>query len=281
MNRKQGTRLLIVVLLTTLIAPATGRPLHAQSGCALRINEVMYNPPSGSSPAEWVELYVATDISTPADFHIDDLETGSGHFSKTFTLPVTGLNPVPAGTYIIIHNDSGTDGTIVNNGVYTSVHFYAGNGSARLQNAGDDIALYVGTDTSSIPCDYIAYGGTSGHSINGAPTGFTWLTTGLGGTGSGTCGNPSSSQGISVSITPNGKASDDSCDWVASGSGNPLTQSPHSEGYNNNTSPTVVVLHTLAAHSSTWSGLPLARTLFTLGLLALAAGLLTHRRRPV
>ncbi len=253
-------RLIAYVLLWTLILsalPPVIVPARAQAACPLRINEVMYNP-AGSAAAEWVELYVASEIATPTTFYLTDLE---GEF-KTFSLPVSGLDPVPSGAYVVVHydGDPAQDGTVVSTGLSTVIHFYRGGGSGRLNNTGDDVVLYIGTDTTGTPCDYIAF--ASGSGIDGAPSGFTWISQGPGASASGKCANPSSSsKGTSISLTPNGSLTDDSCAWVQSGEGRPGvpdsdTGAPHTQGYDNNNAlgPTAVALSAFRAYSAPGSG---------------------------
>lgn len=237
----------LVLILASLFIP-TRRSALAQSGCALHINEIMYDPAEGiggDALKEWVELYVAADIVTDTTFFITDQEApAAGVFAKAFTVPAG----TAVGTYIVIHNDGdpANDGTVTATGIYTTTSYYMGNASTKLKNDGDDIVLYVGSDASGIPCDYVEY--LDGDPNSDRPAGFTWDT--------GACGNPGSSQafGTSISLDPNGTAGNSACDWAESGTHSandpdlPITHGPDSKGWNNNTEPTAV---TLAAFSVT------------------------------
>ncbi len=235
---------LSLLILLTMFVPT--RRSHAQSGCSLRINEVMYDPASGKTgpaAAEWVELYVATEISTPTTFYISDQESGST-FAKTFFLPVPSLNPVPLGTYIVVHNDGNTadDGSITHPNGFTAIHFYIGNSAVHLSNTGDDLVL----QQNNIDCDYIAFG--SGSSIDNPPAGLVWISSGPGASTPGSCPNPSAQRGYSISLASNGALSDNSCDWVESGYRD--TGAPHTQGAHNNAlGVTAIALRSLTAYS--------------------------------
>ena len=213
----------------------------AQTGCALIINEIMYDPAAGSGAGarhEWVELIVASPIGADTTFFIADQDppAGTTEFVKAFIIPAgTAVN-----SYIMVYNDgdSADDGTISTTGIYSTISFYMGNGLLRLNNGGDEIVLYQGSDTSGVPCDYVEYLSPN----SGVPAGFSW--------DNGSCANPGSAQpfGTSISLDPNGTAGNSACDWAESGlnspndPGIPNTGGPDSLGYNNNTTPTAVSL---------------------------------------
>jgi hypothetical protein len=215
------------------------KPTHAQS-CDLFINEIMYDPASGLGPdaqMEWVELFVATDVAVDTSYFITDLDApAAGVFAKTFVLPAG----TAVGTYVVIHNDGNPadDGTVTTSGIYTTISFFMGNNSVKLNNNGDEVVLYLGGDVDGAPCDYVEY-----LTPNSAmPAGFSW--------NNGICSNSSSAQpfGTSISLDPNGITSSSACDWAESGLNSPNdpsipnTGGPDSQGYNNNTTPTAVSL---------------------------------------
>ncbi len=215
-------------------------PVQAQSGCALRINEIMYDPASGigaDARAEWVELVVASNIVVDTTFYITDQDApAAGEFAKVFTL----LAGTVAGDYVVIHNngDPAND-----NATSSPFQYYMGNNSVKLNNNGDEIALYQGSDTAGVPCDYVAYWTPN----SPMPAGFSW--------DSGSCPNPVSSQdyGTSISLDPNGVGSDSACDWAESGENSPndpnepFSGGPHTQGYTNTIVPTAVSLASFSA----------------------------------
>lgn len=220
-------------------------PAHAQSGCDLRINEIMYDPAAGigvDARAEWVELYVVSPITVDTTFFVTDQDApAAGVFNKQFVVPAG----TAVGTYIVVHNDGNPadDGITGTTGIYTTISFYMGNNAVKLNNNGDEIVLYQGGDVDGTPCDYVEYLVPN----SPLPAGFTW--------NNGSCTNPSSAQdfGTSISLDPDGVNSNDACDWTESGlnspndPGIPVTGSPDTMGYNNTTTPTAVSLMSFSA----------------------------------
>ena len=221
--------------------PPTPTATPVPSACALRINEVLYQA-TGDLP-EWVEMYVASDVSGLTFFLSDGDSPG---LSKAFTLTAS------AGYYVVVHNDGDplNDGTIIQNHQYTSVHFYDGNTTSRLSNTGDGVILYEGADATGVACDYIAYEGVA---ASAPPAGFTWDDNGC-------TPNNGDTTDVSISLDPNGKASDSGCDWATSGGnspGDPTINSgtffPSSQGWSNNSSPLAVTLRgAQAGPNYTW-----------------------------
>ena len=238
--QKWSILLLLGVWVGGMLAVKRPLPVHAQSGCALRINEIMYHPAAGTGSAaraEWVELYVSADITSDTTFYISDQDTPvADKFEKVFVVPAG----TTVDTYIVIHNDGdpANDGNVSANGIYTTMSFFMGNGIVNLNNTGDDIVLYQGGDIDGNPCDYVEYLVPN----STIPAGFTW--------NNGSCSNPSSAQafGTSISLDPDGSLSNNACDWTESGlnspndPGTPITGSPDTQGYNNTTTPTAVTL---------------------------------------
>lgn len=233
-----------VLFLLTLLFAYWPRTVAAQSGCALRINEIMYHPAAGSTGAavaEWVELVVASDIPTDTAYFITDQDGGVGNqFAKAFTVP----GGTVAGSYIIVNNNGNpaNDGQTTNTGIYITISYFMGNGSVELNNGGDEIALYQGSAVDGVPCDYAQYEVPN----SGRPGGFAW--------GAGCAPTNSDAVGVSISLDPSGAMSNDGCDWATSGENSPnspdlpITGAPHTKGWSNNTTPTAV---TLAAFSAT------------------------------
>lgn len=236
-------RLLSALILFAILFQFTLPPVRAQGGCGLLINEVMYHPAGGTggaARAEWVELFVSQDIGADTTFFITDLDLPSvGVFEKVFTLP-TGT---AAGSYILIHNDGdpANDGQTTMTGIYTTISFFMGNVAVKLNNDGDEIALYQGAATDGNPCDFMAYEGGN----SGVPGGFAWDDS---------CVQPNSNgPGLSISLDPNGVGSNSGCDWATSGENSPnhpdlpITGAPHTMGWANNTTPTAVTLASFTA----------------------------------
>ncbi len=229
--------------LIVLVGVKRPLPVQAQSGCALRINEIMYDPAPGlgaDAQAEWVELVVVDSILVDTTFFITDQDApAAGEFAKAFTLPAG----TAAGSFVVIHNDGNPAD---DNPTSSPIEFFMGNRSVKLNNNGDEVALYQGGDAGGVPCDYVEYL-TPNSSM---PAGFSW--------DSSSCPNPGSSQdyGTSISLDPSGVGSDGGCDWAESGlnspndPGEPFTGGPHTQGYTNTIVPTAVSLASFTAEKS-------------------------------
>ena len=77
--------------------------------------------------AEWVELYVASDIAVDTTFFITDQDApAAGEFAKVFTLPAGTL----AGNYVVIHNDGDPAN---DNATSSPIQFYMGNQLCQAQ----------------------------------------------------------------------------------------------------------------------------------------------------
>lgn len=253
-----------VLLISALLIPDPP-PAAAQDGCALIINEIMYYPGPGLSAIdEWVELYVAADITTDTTYFITDQDTASaGDFELSFTIPAGTV----LGTYVMIHNDGdpSNNGITSTVGIHNNISFFMGNPDVNLRVGGDEIVLYEGSDESGTPCDYVAYLTPNTPDV---PSGFSWNNS--------TCSNPGGvPAGTSISLDPNGLASNDACDWAESGQHSPnhpdpsITGAPDTKGYNNNTTPTAVSLASFTVTQNSSGGI-----LFTLLASLLTAGTL-------
>jgi len=130
---KLVTSLLLLCGLVVLVGVKRPLPAHAQSDCALRINEIMYDPASGlgaDAREEWVELFVALDIAVDTTYFITDQDApAAGEFAKVFTLPAG----TAAGSFVVIHNDGDPAN---DNPTSSPIEFYMGNSSVKLNNNG-------------------------------------------------------------------------------------------------------------------------------------------------
>ncbi|MFN6569269.1 lamin tail domain-containing protein [Dendronalium sp. ChiSLP03b] len=183
------------------------------------INEVLYNETdttiSADSNDEFIELYNAS--SSAVDLSglklgdgnlIANSTDGAGGFSYTFPNGTT-LQP---GQYAVIWIGNNN----ANHQATAAFQTWLGQ-TPKLNNSGDDIWLY---DNQNQIIDYVAYGG--GSAVNTPPPSSLniWNNTyqsSLAG----------SSNGQSISLTPNGQDSNSSACWEASTSGNASARCPN------------------------------------------------------
>lgn len=195
-------------------------PAVNNSGQSLVINEVLYNE-VGADGDEWVELYVSNGLTGGALYFISDDETTGTGFNRTITVPVGGI---PAGTYIVIHDDSGTDDLDLTDGVIQL--WGAGNGGVSgttMRNSGDNITLYAGNAAlAANAIDYVRFFTSTNDTTNDAPpAGVPW---------SGFA--PNTGDGQSIALIRNGVDGSNGGDWAASGANGTVGLS--TPGANNN-----------------------------------------------
>ena len=197
------------------IAPVAAAPRNAcvapipTDSPPLVLNEVLYNE-VGSSGDEWVELYTTTNLPAGTVFFLSDNESSSGGFNRLVTIPASG---VPAGVYIVVHDDSNplgddldaTDGLMELWGA-------GGNPTATsLRNTtGDNLTLYRGSaaiDANAI--DYMRYDNdaTTDATTDPAPSTVVW---------SGFAAD-NAGDGQSLALLRNGIDGNTGADWVLSG----------------------------------------------------------------
>jgi hypothetical protein len=199
------------------VTPAAAPPINhcatplPSGGPVLVINEVLYRQDSATQD-EWVELWSTTAIPGGTAFYLSDNESGSNEFKLSFTIPAGGI---PANVYLVIHRIAGTDDLDASDGV---LQFYnAGGGTLKLNDTGDNLTLYRGSNSSGTILDYIAYG--SGSAIN-AGTGWSTPTAPAGAT-----------NGQSIATTQNGADTSSGSQWTLAGANG--TVGPATPGANN------------------------------------------------
>lgn len=194
----------------------------SSGGPALIINEVLYNE-AGSSGDEWVELYATTAIPAGAQFLLSDDEAGASRFERLLSAPAGGI---PAGTYIVIHDDAGVDDLDPSDGVMSLWGAGISNpGSVHLRNSSDNLTLYEGANAiEANAIDYMRYGSDTTDSTNDAPPApVLW-----GGFAPGGAANEQS-----VARSQNGADGSSGNDWVLSGDDGtigPSTPGAHNSG---------------------------------------------------
>lgn len=199
--------------------PATGGDINSP---ALIINEVLYNE-AGSAGDEWVELVATRFIAEGEQFFISDNETGGSRFERLIEIPAGGI---PAGTYIMIHDDAGTDDLDVGDGLLSLWNAGLANpASTHLNNGGDNLTLYQGNsvvDANAI--DYLRYDNDTTSSSNDAPpASLLW-----GGFAPGGAVNEQS-----IARIENGVDGSSGADWALSGTSGttgPSTPGAHNAG---------------------------------------------------
>ncbi|MEM7134866.1 MAG: SdrD B-like domain-containing protein [Chloroflexota bacterium] len=160
-----------VVSVTVVPEPAPPTNLCAEvsqgGGPALVINEILYNE-AGSSGDEWVELYATTSIAAGEQFLLSDDETGGSRFERLIEAPVGGI---PAGTYIVIHDDAGTDDLDPSDGIMTLWGAGLTNpSSTHLRNSSENVTLYQGSSAvAANAIDYVRHGNATDDNTNDPP----------------------------------------------------------------------------------------------------------------
>ncbi|MEZ4665051.1 MAG: SdrD B-like domain-containing protein, partial [Caldilineaceae bacterium] len=197
-------------------------PSNSSGGPALIINEVLYNE-LGANNDEWVELYATTDIPAGAQFYISDNEQNAGEYSLLITAPTSGI---PAGTYIVIHDDKGVDDLDPGDGVM-ELWGAGGPGAAAtsMRNSSDNITLYRGNSAiAANAIDYMRWGSAVADTTNDdPPVGILWS-----GFAPGTAGNAQS-----VVRLIDGVDGSSGADWVLAGEQGtvaPTTPGGHNSG---------------------------------------------------
>lgn len=209
---------------TPNVAPALNLCAPATNGTApaLIINEVLYNE-LGANNDEWVELYATSDIAAGAQYYISDNEQNAGGFFRLITAPPSGI---PAGTYLVIHDDNGVDDLDPSDGLI-ELWGAGGNGAAStsMRNSSDNMTLYVGTsEIAANAIDYMRWGSDIGDATNDdPPAGILWS-----GFASGDAGNAQS-----VVRLRNGVDGSRGADWALAGEQGtvaPFTLGAHNAG---------------------------------------------------
>ena len=192
--KANGSTALFAMVLAVVFSMTSGAD-------ALVINEIMYDP-AGAALDEWVEIYVDVAPGDVAGYSVIDQD------GRVITFP--SFSPA-AGEYIIVATGPGVDQ--VASSPYV---IYGGYGAAIWANGGDDVSIL---DAGANCIDYMAYGAQDELPLPGC----SW-----------TCGgaNPTSSDGVSLSLINNGVPTGDCTAWEESGT--TVTIGPHSQGFSSN-----------------------------------------------
>jgi phosphatidylserine/phosphatidylglycerophosphate/cardiolipin synthase-like enzyme len=180
-----GLFLNFLVLIPAIPTLAQGSPT------GIVINEIMYDPESGDSGNEWIELYNnGTSDVNMTGWVISDQDGGDD-----FVFPSL---EIPAGAYIVVHTGSGVNETDFGDGIG---HFYMFLPIILMENTGDDILL---TNSSGDSVDYVAY--DFGGFVDPAPVDIDWddMNAWV------------ESEGHSISLLPNGMDMDSGLFWEES-----------------------------------------------------------------
>lgn len=160
------------------------------------INEVMYDPIGAEVEGEWVEIFnngtTSVDMS---NWSIADQDSPNDPSDIDLLFPEGFI--LPAGAYAVIYTGSGANETDFSDNV---AHLYMWKTSGMWSNTGDDVLL---KNESSYGIDYIGY--LDGSSVDPPPSELTW-----------TGQNPSSEEGNSISLHPNGLDIDSALAWEES-----------------------------------------------------------------
>lgn len=196
-------------------------PPVSLNGPVLVINEVMYNE-AGSNGDEWVELFATRALTAGTQFYLSDDEIGTGGFNRLITIPAGGI---PAGTYIVIHDDPGSDDLDASDGMIEL--WGAGSSgltSANLRNSSENITLYAGSvATTTNAIDYVRYGSDATDATNDPPpASVLWSGFGPGG----------AVDSQSIALIYNGVDGINGSNWTLAGTNG--TISPSTPGARNN-----------------------------------------------
>lgn len=176
----------------------------------LTINEIMYQQTTGFP--EFIELYAQTSGST-----LNYILSSQDGTSQNYYLPDF---EVTAGDYVILYSATGTDNSAGN--IHSA---YTQSTTTPLANTGDDVVLLKpsSTDTTTlnssgtvnaVPVDYVAYGSGSVDAVPVSTLGVTvsWDH-------SDNTRLVTSTNGTSISLTPNATDNDSSTCWEITNSG--------------------------------------------------------------
>ena len=135
-----STRFLLRSLIGLIIASSWAAPALAQSPGDLVINEIMYDPPTGGSGNEWIEIYNRSSQTFDLQgLIVTDSGSGSDELATS--------TPIGPGEYVVIASDASAFAT-----TYPSVSAVALDLPA-LNNTGDRVALVIG----SVEIDVVPY----------------------------------------------------------------------------------------------------------------------------
>ena len=174
----------VAILLAALVGLPAGT--SAGDGGELIINEVMYDPPGDEVDGEWIEVLVVEGETDTGGWTLTDFD---GH---VFTLPPLIL---PEQTYILMRIGKGDSELDASDGRIT---LYMNFSQPLLNNNGDELLL----DSGGTAFDFFAYG--PGSLVDYPPLGVQWDGRNL-----------TSRTGQSLSLFPNGEASDGPEDWFS------------------------------------------------------------------
>ncbi|MFN8493415.1 MAG: SdrD B-like domain-containing protein [Caldilineaceae bacterium] len=207
---------------TVTINPLAPAPLNycapapPAGGSPLIINEIAYRQSASNGNDEWVELYATQFIAGGTSFYLSDNESGASEYKLAFTIPPGGI---PPSTYIVVHRIAGANDTDASDGVLQFYNTLAVSSTLKLNDAGDNLTLYQGTNNSGAVLDYVAYG--TGSAVNGPGAGWSTPNAPTGVSG-----------GQSIALIRNGFDSSSGAEWTLAGTNN--TQGPATPGANNN-----------------------------------------------
>ncbi|MEZ4865470.1 MAG: SdrD B-like domain-containing protein [Caldilineaceae bacterium] len=201
-----------VATITPLAAPPIDYCANPNdsSNAALIINEVMYNE-IGTDGDEWVELYTVRALPAGVTYFISDDEASSGGFNRIIVAPSGGI---PAGVYIVIHDDSGVDDLDPTDGLIELWGAGTSPTSTSLRNSSDNLTLYEGAAADpAYAIDYLRYGDSTTSGTNDdPPAALLWSGAAPGG----------ASDGQSIARIVNGVDGQSGADWALAGENSTL-----------------------------------------------------------